>query len=217
MNRINDAQKNRIRTRLINGDRNYNKNLNNKVFLVLCDDGYITSVSFSKMNFKHMSGVKSDLLDEDFYNHALKGTLDLGNILSDQKYDISTLKKKTTAIEGISDVFYKDGNKVLLIDSLKTHTYTFPVALRNIQSNICVGFVGASHVTRSLRKDTEQSLRDNEKRVLAIFEKINGNNLYDKIVYISDVKKLYDKNNDLVNMLGGSVEYKLLEILTKPE
>lgn len=77
----------------IEGARNYNHFLSGKVFLIICEDGSESTVRFFKKDFIHLSGIRSNLSDDKFFEHCKKNKLSDGNILTRQKYNWQTLDK----------------------------------------------------------------------------------------------------------------------------
>lgn len=86
--------------------------------------------------------------DDDFFEYCVSGKIDKGNIDTQQKYDWGTLKKKGRIIQNIHELLYKDDQKTLLLEALYTNTYVFPVAIKDIVNDICVGFVSNIHKAR---------------------------------------------------------------------
>lgn len=210
------GHKTKLRSQIITGARNYNKYLVNKIFKIICEDGVDVDIRFFASDFKHMTGLYSNLDDEAFYQRCLRGTIDVGNIDTNQKYNWSTLRVKGNHIEKIHELLYKDCKKTLLLNSLDTNTYVFPCAVKNIVSNMCVGFVSNINKARSLRKASSSLKCRSEKPVIAVFAKPLENCKYDELVYISDVLGTYKKNEALLDKLDNNIQMKFLEIITKP-
>lgn len=126
---------------IIRGAKNYSKYLSYKCFKIICEDNTETIVRFFQGDFKHLTGIESNLNDDDFYDKCLHDKIGTGNILTEQKYDWSTLKGKSNRIINIHNLLYADAEKTLLLNGLKVRTNTFPVAIRNDSTNSCVAFV----------------------------------------------------------------------------
>ena len=110
-----------------------------------------------------MTGVKSDLSEKDFYDNCANGILDKGNILTRQKYNCGTLKRKSDQIENIHELMYAEGKKTLLLEKLKVNTCVFPVAIKNDEVDTCVGFVSDKNKARSLRNAKNATECESEK------------------------------------------------------
>ncbi len=71
----------------IQGACNYHHFLSGKVFLVICEDGSENTIRFFNKDFIHLSGIKSNLSDNTFFESCKKNQLSEGNILTRQKYN----------------------------------------------------------------------------------------------------------------------------------
>ena len=172
-----------LQERIKQGAQNYERYLVNKSFKIVCEDGSETIVRFFKKDFKHLTGIKSDLSEAQFYEKCLEGKISTGNILTEQKYNWKTLKDKSERIQNIHKLLYEDVDKTLLLNDLETNTHVFPIAIRNDEANICVGFVSDANKARSLRKATSSQDAGHTKVITAIYGKKNGESDYSEAVY----------------------------------
>ncbi|MDO4266586.1 MAG: PBECR4 domain-containing protein [Eubacteriales bacterium] len=203
----------KLRNQIIEGARNYNKYLVKKTFCIICEDGSETEVHFNAADYKHLTGIKSDLNDLDFYKDCIKGTIDVGNISSEQKYNWSTLKNKCNNIARIHTILYSDTSKTLLMECLETNTYLYPIAIKDFISNICVAFVSNNHRARSLRKASSSNDCKEEKRIIAIFARNQESCLYDQIIYIASLKEVFEKNKSIVARIADTLKIHFDSIL----
>ena len=180
---LTEGHKLRLQGNIIQGAKNYEKYLNDKCFKIICEDGSETIVRFFQGDFKHLTGIESDLIDDDFYDKCLNSKISTGNILTEQKYDWSTLKGKSNRIVNIHNLLYADAEKTLLLNGLKVHTNTFPVAIRNDSINSCVAFASNINKARSLRKAGSSHDTQVEKKIVAIYAKKNGEQEFTEMVY----------------------------------
>lgn len=215
-NTLSDGHKAKLRSQIITGARNYNKYLAGKIFKIVCEDGMEVDVRFYVSDFKHMTGLRSNLGDESFYEKCLSGTIDIGNISANQKYNWNTLRTKGDHIEKIHELLYRDCRKTVLLEMLDTNTYVFPYAVKNTVNNMCVGFVSAVNKARSLRKASSSVKYKLEKSVIAIFAKPVGCPMYHELIYISDVLGVYEKDESLLNELDDVIQMRFLELITRP-
>jgi len=192
-NQLTEGHKNRLKNNIIQGAQNYEKYLRDKCFQVICEDGTKTYVRFFHADFKHLSGIQSDLDESDFYKKCVECKLNTGNILTNQKYGWDTLKGKAKRLANIHELLYQDTEKRLLLNQLKTNTYVFPIAIRNDEINSCIGFVSAAHKARSLRKAGSSNNYADSKKIVAILRKENQYETFDEFVYI-------EKNQNLLNI-----------------
>lgn len=205
MNQLTEGHKEKLRSQIITGAQNYNKFLLNKVFKIICDDNSTVDIRFFSNDFKHLTGLYSDLNDSEFYNNCCTGHISSGNIDTNQKYNWSTLKTKGKHIENIQELLYKDGEKILVAEVLDTNTYIYPYAVKNLSNNICVGFVNNINKARSLRKASNSTNVKSEKKISAIFAKHINSTLYDELVYIDSTKK-YKNDDEILTDIDESIK-----------
>ena len=170
-----------------------------------------------KNDFRHLTGIKSNLKDDLFFQNSKKGHLDLGNIAEYQKYNWETLKSKSKGIVQIHKILYEDIQNSLFLINLHTNTRDFPVAIKNTNINTCIGFVDSYHKARTLRKYNSSNKADSQKKISLIVAKKADMVLYNELVYISAIKNVYGLNESILEKLSENVEDSFLEILTQPE
>lgn len=215
-NFLSTGHKMRLRTQIIIGARHYNRYLVGKVFKIVCEDGMEVDIRFHISDFKHLTGLRSNLDDESFYKKCVSGTIAIGNIDTNQKYNWNTLRTKGKHIERIHELLYRDCNKTLLVEMLDTHTYVFPYAVKNMVNNMCVGFVSSINRARSLRKANTSVKFRLEKPVIAVFAKLAECSRYHELIYVSNVLGVYKKDESLLNELDDVIQMKFLELITRP-
>lgn len=126
------------------------------------------------------------------------------------------MRVKGNHIEKIHELLYKDCRKTLLSEALTTNTLTYPYAIKNVASNMCVGFVSNINRARSLRKASSSIKSKSEKSIIAIFSKLLKNPKYHELVYVSNVLDIYKKDEKLLDKLDDAIQMKFLEIVTRP-
>lgn len=202
MNIIDTRLKDYLRERILCGARNYNHYFVGKSFLIICDDGTESVVWFSKKDFIHLTGIQSDLNGVKFFNNCVTGKFSSGNIKNKQKYNKATLKNKAKRIKNIHKIIYADVSNSLFLFNLHTNTADFPVAIRNASMNMCVGFKDNTHRGRTLRRFTNSTNFDDEKKIIAIFARKSNDILYDELVYISNISKICGDYDNILNKLS---------------
>ena len=210
---LSDNHKERLRTLAISGAQNFKTRLSNKVFRVICEDHTTEDVRFFSADFKHLTGLYSNLGDEEFYNNCVNGTLDKGNIETMQKYEWQTLKRKGQDVERLYDLLSSDTEKTVLLNELETHTYTFPVAIKNPLLNMCVAFASDSHKARSMRKASNSLNATSTKKVLAIFAKQSYEPNFGEVVYMSDALNVFQGHEELLDSLNSTLQKEYSEQL----
>lgn len=213
---IDENKRKKLRENAIAGAREYSHYLVNKDFLILCEDGTAHILHFYKADFRHLTGIKSNLSDEDFYNNCVNGYLDVGNISAYQKYNWATLNSKSKRIAQIHRIVYYNIQDSLFMINLHTNTMNFPVAVKNTSIDACIGFFNPNNKARTLRKYNSSNNAEQQKKIELIVAKRTGLLLYDELIYVSTVKNIHTLNSTIVEQLSAGLQNKFLEILTKP-
>lgn len=207
--KINDNKKIFLRKCAIQGARNYHHYLINKTFLVICKNGEERNIRFFKNDYMHLTGLKSNLNEDAFFEQCKNSFLNLGNISQYQKYNWATLKGKAVRIQNIHKIIYSDIQNSLFIFNLHTNTADFPIAIRNSAINTCVTFKNSIGQARSLRKFTNSNNSDCEQEIAAIFAKTEPALQYNELVYISNIKEMLKVNTDCFDKCSDSLKIRL--------
>lgn len=198
-----------LKEKIINGSREYKNHLMDKDFCIVCEDGSIHVVRFFKADFLHLTGIRTDLSEDNFFTNSTLGILGVSNIKEEQKYDWKTLKSKAIRIEHIHKILYENVKNTLFMINLHTNTATFPVAIKNSNIDTCIGFTDSVNKARTLRKYSNSNDADEQKKIIAIFEKKQTQAKYDKFVYITSVKELYEKKEDINDYITIELKERL--------
>lgn len=215
-NQISVKQRKKLRNNAINGAAQYAHYLMDKVFLVVCEDGKEYELRFLKSDYRHLTGITSNLDDDAFFNHCKSRTLDIGNINEYQKYNWDTLRTKTQRISQIHRLLYDGIKNALFMINLHTNTRDFPVAIKNTNINACVGFIDNNNKARTLRKYNSSNNADEQKKIYLIIARKQNNALCDELVYTSSIEDIYNVNKSILDKMDVNLQNKYLEILTKP-
>ena len=203
---LTDNKKEELKRQIIAGAKNYDQYLLNKVFKIVCEDGTAIDIRFFQNDFKHLTGLYSNLSDGKFFKFCRDGIIDIGNIETVQKYNWSTLKGKGQRISHIHEMLYQDGNLTLLLECLKTNTYPYPYAIRNDVNDICVCFVDTANKAKSLRKAHNSTDAKVVKHICSIFAKKTSDKKYSEIVYLGDKELLLKNNSEIINALSDNIK-----------
>lgn len=129
-NQISVNQRKKLRNNAIKGASQYAHYLMDKVFLVVCEDGKEYELRFLKSDYRHLTGIRTNLDDDTFFEQCKSRTLDIGNINEYQKYNWDTLKTKAKRICDIQRLLYDNIQNALFMINLHTKTRDFPVAIK---------------------------------------------------------------------------------------
>ena len=207
------SEKHFIREKIIQGSRNYNKYLKGKSFLVVTEEIEFYIITFPAKKYRHLTGVTTSLKEEEFFTNCLSGKIAISQISNEQKYNFKTLKKKALAIEKIHKIIYSDTTNSLFLKELHTNTSLFPVGIINDNLDICIGFKGKKLQIATLRTSNNSKDANEKKRILCIFAKGVNDELYNEIVYISNIKSVFSQKEELFNYLSSEIKDKISYIL----
>ncbi|MBE5961058.1 MAG: hypothetical protein E7256_06670 [Lachnospiraceae bacterium] len=190
-------QKSYLRNKAIAGAKLYKNYLINKDFWIICEDGSDYKFQFKKKDFKHLTGIKSDLNDSRFFQNCTEALLSDNNIADIQHYNYQTLKAKADRISKINSIICESIEESLFMVNLHTNTDDYPVAIKNAITNTCIGFKGPDNYARTLRKASNSNNSDEEKKIVAIFSKMKESLEYNNIEYISDKDRIFELKCDI--------------------
>lgn len=214
---INEGKKKKLRQNAINGASQYAHYLMDKVFFVICEDGTEYELRFLKSDFRHLTGIDSNLDDDTFFYNCKYRILDTGNINSYQSYNWQTLNSKSKRIANIHRILYDNIQGALFMINLHTNTRKFPVAIKNTNIDTCIGFVDNNNKARTLRKYSSSNNADEQKKIYLIIAKKQNESTFDELVYVSQVDNVYSMNKNILDKMSEKLQNKFLEILTKPQ
>ena len=66
--RLTEGNKVRLKGKIVKGAQNFEKYLNGKCFKIICEDGMQTEIRFFQDDFKHLTGIESNL--SEYYGAA---------------------------------------------------------------------------------------------------------------------------------------------------
>ncbi len=141
-------------------------------------------MQFNKEDFKHLTGIQSDLNPKSFFNNCLNETITRQNIKTNQTKDWNSIRGKLKIIENIDDMIYGAVEDVLLINILYTRTREFPLALRNDSRDMAVAFVDKNLHARSLRKARHSLQVKNTYEIIQIRVRNKDALQYKQIIYL---------------------------------
>ena len=200
MHKLNQSAKRRIKNNIIIGARLYQKYLVPYSFLIITEDDSFKEICFNRKDFIHLTGIRSNLSDLEFYDHCLKGTISENNFYNQQHYDFGTIRKKIIRIAKINKIIDANGDTNLILFNFHTHTKDFPLAIESDKDKMVVAFIGKDNHARSLRNNN-QVLSDSRKRIIAIFSKERINNKkYERIIYLKNHENLINLSDDLISI-----------------
>lgn len=193
--------KDRIRNRIIKYARLYNENLNNKRTMFIYCDTYgahqAIEVLCRSANYLHLTGVKTNLQANVFFNRAMGGSL------SSKDFEIGNLhgvEKKLYALESIVSLHKNptmtgdyNNSKIHLTADKIIGTEKFCLALKHDTKRDCYVPNGIYVPVSSLQDRISALVSGKPTRILAVFQKSQSDKEYSVISYIAnktDIRQL---------------------------
>lgn len=102
---------------------------------------------------------------------------------------------------------HADVSSNLFLYNLKTHTYDYPLAIRNDKEDMTICFVGNDYHALSLRKARNSHTTNSEKQILSIFE-VNDDNMIVKLIYIRKLRSVLE-NTEIESQLSETLRNQI--------
>ncbi|MFY8262965.1 PBECR4 domain-containing protein [Clostridium perfringens] len=180
-------------------------------FLYVYEGRYI-EVLFKAENFKHLTGVESNLSAKDFYKNAKRKLLKGNQIWfsEDHPYDLS--KKKLAKLHKLDRLIEED---VFVIEDAETETRTYKILINNLEFSLglienideeTMELIDNNLIPTTFRTKGEKDFNKNEKpfQVDFILSKDAYFKRYDTILY-GDIRKLNELPNEILNLIDERI------------
>ena len=125
-------KKERIRAQIIEASRIYSMHLAGKVFLYVIGETSF-EVAFQTDRFMHLTGAKSTLTAQRFYDKAKNATLTTQQIYFDQGHPFAAAKRKLPCLMMLPNL---TNNLVCVVKDMTTVTLTYKIGITNIDFTI---------------------------------------------------------------------------------
>ena len=166
----------------------YKQHLVGRKFMYIFDNRYI-EVIFKKENFRHLTGIDTNLSANQFYQYAVKGKLETSQIWfnSAHPYDLCVRK-----VQHIGDIATMAGSESFMLEEIKTDTMTYKFGTTDLEFTLCLNREKDQNGTEKSECYVVQSLRDEDcfsksteaYEVTHIFSKKNNEKLYDNLLFM---------------------------------
>lgn len=186
----------------------YKDHLVGRCFLYIFDNRYI-EVTFKADNFKHLTGVDSNLHGKDFYNKAKNHTLTTSQFYFSEKHPYNAAKKKIRYLHRLDELTNTD---IFLLEKMGTNTITYKFGFTNLEFSLGLTENIKSHsgekiddfyLPQTFRiKDKSFDRSKDIHSIDLIFEKDDKLDKYKKITFGDKdlVYKLPEKIQDLLDL-----------------
>lgn len=156
----------------------YKKYLVGKRFLYAFDGRYI-EVSYKTDNFRHLTGVETNLSAKRFYQYAVKGQLQSTQIFFTDKHPYSLCKRK---IQHIGEIAVLACNENFMLEEILTDTKLYKFGTTDLNFTLCM--------------NKEYDDRGQEKSECYIVESLRDGDCFSKSKTVYEVTHILARNND---------------------
>lgn len=178
----------------------YKDNLVGKTFMYVLEDGRYIEVMFLRRNFKHLTGVESDLSANDFYSKASKNKLAFSQVrfTSDHPYRLAAKK-----IKHLCDLSEMAVSELFVLEEIKTDSRTYRFGTTDMNLTLCLDDDSKNSylVPTSLRAEDCFSKSKEIYSVSRIYSKRNDEKLYSSLAFSDDTEQeLSDEIKALISI-----------------
>jgi len=193
----------------------YRKHLVGKRFMYVFDNRYI-EVIYKNENFRHLTGVDTNLSAKQFYSYAVRRILTTSQIYFNavHPYDLCVRK-----VKHIGDIATLAGSESFMLEEIKTNTQSYKFGTTDLNFTLCMNKEkddqgnekGDCFVVESLRDEDCFSKSNQAYVVTHIFARQNDVKKYTDMLYIDSSASMEDLPENVKDMLEPS----LLELTEK--
>lgn len=183
--------------------KKYEEKLNDKHFLIVYQEGSDTktvSVGFRNMNFLHMTGVKTKLSAQQFYEACLDSKLSENDFEIDNK---GKVQQKLMALPYLADLLY---HHCMIGNFINSGIYIrADYFVGDTRTVLSVGFRTGKKTDFpvTLYNEDVRKLSQPTNKVLAIFSKHYKNQHYDNCTYLAKNQSIHELklSNEIFKMI----------------
>lgn len=190
----------------------YRKHLVGKRFLYVFEDRYI-EVLYKVANFRHLTGVATNLSAKKFYSYAAKKMLQASQIFFTPQHPFSLCKRK---IKHIGQIATLAGSEGFMLEEIVTDTRTYKFGTTDLNFTLCLNKEygdngqqkGDCFVVESLRDEDCFSKSRTAYTVTHIFSTPNDAKKYINLLFLDENATIDDLPDEIKNMLDQTLLHK---------
>lgn len=188
----------------------YKRNLVGKCFMYVFDGRYI-EVIYKADNFRHLTGVETNLSARQFYSYASRKILAASQIWFNALYPYKLCVKKVKHIEEVATMAGSEG---FMLEEIRTNTKIYKFGITDLNFTLCMdketdpqgNEKGECYVVQSLRDEDCFSKSTNVYAVTHIFSRPNDTKKYINLLYMNSSATM----DDLSEEIRARLDEKLL-------
>lgn len=182
----------------------YKDKLVGRKFLYIFDNRYI-EVLFKKKNYKHLTGVATNLSADNFYQNAVRGILTGKQIWFDAEHPYKLCCRKIKHLRDIANV---TDSECFMLEDITTEKVRFKFGATDLNFTLCFdkeygkdNTESECFIVKSLRDEDCFSRSSEVYEISHIFSCRNDEKVYSELIYMDQKSNLNDLPQDIVHML----------------
>ncbi len=191
----------------------YKNKLVGQKFLYAFDNRYI-EVIFLKRNYKHLTGVATNLSANIFYQNAVKGTLTGKQIWFDADHPYALCRRKA---EHLCDIANMTDSESFMLEEIATDKGKFKFGATDLNFTLCFdrdyddegNTAGECYIVKSLRDEDCFSKSINAYEITHILSCPNNKKSYSNLLYMDRKLSLNDLPQEVIHMLDSHLLSKI--------
>lgn len=182
-----------ILNKIIESSKIYKKELLNKTFLYIHENGYF-ELLFDRSSFSHLTGVKRlGMSAIEFFNKSVKRKLSCDNYEFDSLHPSDLCFKKLFCLNELPEI---TKTEIKILENINTISVSYSLGMTEKHYTLCLleqdTPSGKYFIPRSLYCEDCTSKSDNSYDVFAILEKDRNAKVYTQINYLGNSSFLID-------------------------
>lgn len=201
-----EKKKRILKEDIIKASKLYKEYFVGKTFMYVFEERYI-QVTYRTKDFKHLTGIESELAAKDFYKNSINNNLKDNQIKNSKRYPYNLARKKVTALLNFQKLIRDD---LLVLEEVITKTTSYKFGVTELKFTLCLinpvdrnkNIINEDYfVPQSLRVEDSVSRSKNLYEVDFIFVKKNDERLYKTMIYGDDcIDKLSIETKSMLDM-----------------
>ncbi len=195
----------------------YKQYLVGRKFMYVFDNRYI-EVIYKAENFRHLTGVKSNLPAKAFYRNATRNLLTVSDIRFDSVHPFALCAKKLKHIE---DVAKMATSECIMLEEIQTDTMSYKFGTTDLNFTLCLNRdkdkfgneINDGYVVQSLRDGDCFSRSKNVYPVTHIFAKNNEDKKYSELLFYDKSASAESLPDEILLLLDDKLKENKLTVL----
>lgn len=189
----------------------YKEQLVGRKFLYVFDGRYI-EVCYKAENFRHLTGVETNLSAKRFYQFAVKGQLQSTQIYFTSKHPYKLCKRK---IKHIGEIASLVSTENFMLEKISTNTKSYKFGSTNLNFTLCMNKEydqdgqekSECYIVESLRDEDCFSKSRTAYEVSHIFSKDNVAKKYTDLLFMDSRSNMGELPDEIASMIEDGLKF----------